>query len=64
MLGLPRRRAFFGLRREFTMSRGVQEKWYTGRLHPEVRPLTVFDRKVPPFVYHLLINDTSLTHQV
>ena len=48
---------------------GVLQKWYTGRLHPEIRPLNCpfiyrFDKKVPPFVYLLLINDTPFTHQV
>ena len=32
-------RSFFGLHHEFTTFRGVPQKWYTGRLHPEVGPL-------------------------
>ena len=55
-------RSSSGLRHEFKTSGGVPKKWYTGRLHPKVRPLTlldtVFDRKVPPFVYLPLVNDT------
>ena len=52
--GLPRRHAFFGLRHEFITSRGVPQKWYTGRLHPEVGPLNYpfiyrFWQRSPPF---------------
>ena len=43
-------------------------KLCTGRLHPELQPLTflytIFDRKDTPFVYLLLTNSTPVTYLV
>ena len=42
---------------------GYLTKFYIyGRLHSEVRPLTVFERKGTPLVYLLLTNGTPFTH--
>ena len=48
--------------------REYSKEFYTGRLRPEVLPLslshTVSDRKGTPFVYLLLTNDTPFTYLV
>ena len=47
---------------------GHSTKLCTGRLHPEVQPLTlsyaIFDRKETPFVYLLLTNSAPVTYLV
>ena len=49
-------------------SRGYSTNVYTGRLRPEVQPLTlsytIFHEKGSPFVFLLLTNDTALTYLV
>ena len=49
-----------------TRGRGYSTKFYTGRLRPEVQPLTllytIFDRKRSPFVYLSLQNDPPFTY--
>ena len=46
----------------------VSTKFYIGRLHPKVEPLTLsytnLDRKGTPFVYLLLTNGTPFTYLV
>ena len=48
--------------------RQYSKKFSTGRLRPEVQPLTllhiIVDRKGTPFVYLLLTNGTPFTHLV
>ena len=47
---------------------GVSKNFYTGRLRPEVQPLTllctIFHEKGTPFVYLLLTNGTPFTYLV
>ena len=47
---------------------GYSTKFYTGRLRPEIQPLTllytIFERKGTPFVYILWTNSTPFTYLV
>ena len=47
---------------------GYSTKFYTGRLRPEIQPLTllytIFERNGTPFVYILWTNSTPFTYLV
>ena len=56
------------LKRELLPGGGYSTNFYTGRLRPEVQPLTllctIFHEKGTPFVFLLLTNGTAFTYLV